>query len=256
MDPILLHATDLSQPITTINQCNGIGGVGVLQVYPSENIEQDYLQQQQRSLWLAPIDLSTQQKLNLLLHLHELVERQMAYRYLDYNCATALVDLLQVVYTPLQAPYQQWQQKVWQTPLEFVQGIYAQGVLADFTLMPTQVQAATLPLQQALPQQIERAGQTQNFKQGENFLTKFKSSQWTLAAALRQQHQRINEDTTIDTGFNLSYTLAGSPLTDNHWQDFAEYRLALLQLHGSLWFTDELTAEIDYLTLYVLIIAP
>ena len=258
----------------------GMGGVGELRVYPSAMIDRQYLQNEQRSLWKAKVNMSREDKVRFLLHLHEILEQPMLYSYLDYNCGTALIDLLHVASPSFGRMFADLQHYRWQTPLEFFQQAHARGLLEEARFFPSEARLVDKPIgaetNGAYENQAHNASSDEGSSdkvlsdkvlsdKGLSFMDKPKNSSWGLAAAMTEEQVQGIEDNAhssmVKTGLSFDFTLSGQRLHEPQWHEFEESSLSLLSMEGQVWQSNQqddseqhqdqhIQAQLNDLTLY------
>lgn len=103
---------------------------GIYSLSPLENVEFDYLKNEQRSIWTLELQMSEAQKAMLGAHLWEIRDVPIDYSFITHNCNDALKFLLRAVdesfYTPQSKPYE--------TPIEYLKSLQKAGKITHISI--------------------------------------------------------------------------------------------------------------------------
>lgn len=112
----------------------GLDGAYVLSPYQAK--ANDYLYSEQRSLWEFELAMSSEEKERLKMHLWELKEKNIRYKFVTHNCNTALMSILKTSSTEFAMDTI----KPFITPIEYIQNLQAKEKIFDISIKPTQSQ--------------------------------------------------------------------------------------------------------------------
>ncbi len=108
----------------------GVGGYVVLM--PAKSTREEYLDDEKRTLYRFKLLLNTHQKQILQQHLWELKDKEIHYKFITYNCNTAMRKILGVA----NIAFDIRSKKILQTPTEYLSLLHKQGLITqqDITL--------------------------------------------------------------------------------------------------------------------------
>lgn len=110
-----------------------IGGVrGHVVLMPAKSARSEYLDDEKRTLYRFKLLLNTYQKRLLQQHLWELKDKEIHYKFITYNCNTAMRKILGVA----NRAFDIRNKKILQTPTEYLSLLHKQGLITqqDITL--------------------------------------------------------------------------------------------------------------------------
>ncbi len=96
---------------------------GVYSLSPLDNIDFEYLQNEERTIWRFTLDLDSKEKQLIAAHLWELRDKSIDYSFIDHNCNDALKNILRVA----NESFFTEQSKPYQTPVEYIQSLQNAG---------------------------------------------------------------------------------------------------------------------------------
>jgi Domain of unknown function (DUF4105) len=108
------------------------GTHGVYALLPYQKKAQEYLYQEERSLWEFDLKLNSQQIKNLRDHLWELKEKDIQYSFIDHNCNTALIQILKIADNNLDSHIK----KPFITPVEYIQELNKREAITRVSIIP------------------------------------------------------------------------------------------------------------------------
>lgn len=125
---VLSYVTILGNDIFSIVYKSMIsGGVGIMSLYPTEAIFEDYLIKQERNIWQYPLDINLKQ-VQLIANLAwEMKDIDAGYNFIFHNCGTILWNILKTAIPKLQNE----KPKLWISPLEYTKLLYDKKVLQE-----------------------------------------------------------------------------------------------------------------------------
>lgn len=138
-NPMSQHAFGYMAKVNDVNPVKYIvGGLfsgldGFYQLTPYTKQKQEYLNNQQRSLWQFELLLNKDQKELLKQHIWELKDHEITYSMLDHNCNDATIEVLKLA----GAEFDYKSIKPFVTPIEYLQYLDDKNLIAKTTLIPT-----------------------------------------------------------------------------------------------------------------------
>lgn len=133
------HAFGYMAKINDVNPIRYIlGGLffgldGFYQLTPYIKQKQEYLNNQQRSLWQFELMLDKEQKELLKQHIWELKGHEITYSMLDHNCNDATIEVLKLA----GGEFDNKSIKPFVTPIEYIQNLDNKNLITKTTLVPT-----------------------------------------------------------------------------------------------------------------------
>ncbi len=113
---------------------DGVDGAYILSPYREKVSE--YLYKEKRSLWEFKLKLNPKEKERLKAHLWELKAQNIKYRFITHNCNTALINILKVANDDFALN----KNKVFITPVEYIQGLQNKEKISNITFIPSKSQ--------------------------------------------------------------------------------------------------------------------
>lgn len=108
------------------------GRKGFYTLSPYSTQEELYLLNERRNLWEYRLNLNQEQKLRLSLYLFELRSRKLRYFFHYRNCATVILNVLQVALPELKNP-----SLMWVTPLDVLRLLKKNNLILERRFRPT-----------------------------------------------------------------------------------------------------------------------
>ena len=133
------HAFGYMAKVNDVNPIRYIlGGLffgldGFYQLTPYIKQKQEYLNNQQRSLWQFELMLDKEQKELLKQHIWELKDHEITYSMLDHNCNDATIEVLKLA----GGEFANKSIKPFVTPIEYIQNLDNKNLITKTTLVPT-----------------------------------------------------------------------------------------------------------------------
>lgn len=110
---------------------SGVDGMYILSPYKEKSNE--YINKENRSLWEFKLKLSAKEKMLLKQHLWELKDKNIKYRFISYNCNTAIINILKVA----NADFSTNNIKPFVTPVEYIQELQNNNKIATINIEPS-----------------------------------------------------------------------------------------------------------------------
>lgn len=131
------------------------GTQGFYALSPYREHEAEYLQREQRSVWIYRVKLDPEERRRVQLHLYELRHAALTYFFDIHNCATFTADILAVA-----DPAMSENTAPWMSPLDVIKNAKRLGRIDQYRLVPTTQWAVRMyesQLSRQRRQQIVRA---------------------------------------------------------------------------------------------------
>ncbi len=110
---------------------SGVDGMYILSPYQEKSNE--YINNEDRSLWEFKLKLTDKEKQYLKKHLWELKDKNIKYRFIFYNCNTAIINILKVA----NADFDTKNIKPFVTPVEYIQELHNNNKISNINIEPS-----------------------------------------------------------------------------------------------------------------------